>query len=126
MLNDGKLGKNLRLVHFYQSLINFGPKRNAADVPQLIRVLVERSRLHFGNVLDAPEEHEVLRKRFVVVRFHEVTWLKSRVVDELPAAPNKRHELIIVQTPHAVTSGGLHTVRCLKFPAQFNVSVEYS
>ena len=116
MLDDGKLAENLGLVHFDQSLIDFGPGRDAANVPQLVRVLVKRSRLHFGDVLDASEKHEVCGEGFVVISFDEVTGLDARVVDELSAAPNERHELIIVQTPHAVTSGRLHAIRRLHFP----------
>ena len=125
MLNDGEFGKHFRLIHFDQSLVDFGPFRDAANVPKLIRVFVKWTRLHFGDVLDAAEKHEVLGERFVIVLFDEVAGLKPRVADQLPAAPNKRDELIIVEAPDAVTAGRFHPVGSLKLPAKFDVRVEY-
>lgn len=36
----------LCLVHSDQALVDFGPGRNSADVPQLVGVLSKRARLH--------------------------------------------------------------------------------
>lgn len=36
----------LRLVHPDQALVDFGPGRNSADVPQLVGVFGKRTRLH--------------------------------------------------------------------------------
>lgn len=36
----------LSLVHPDQALVDFGPGRNSADVPQLVGVFGKRSRLH--------------------------------------------------------------------------------
>lgn len=74
-----KLDKYLSFVHLDQAFVDFGPGRNGADVPKLVRVFRERAGFDLGNEVYRAQEHVLLRVRFNDVGVEEVTGFDAAV-----------------------------------------------
>lgn len=87
----------------------------------LIGMLGKGTSLHFGNVVNAGKEMVILGQHGCNIIVGNGLGFDSGIFQTLCWAPDKGDELIIVQGPHSLRSGRLHTILLLKFTAECHV-----